>query len=556
MKILVVSLLRLGDIILATPMISALKAKYKNCEIHILMNSQFMHVAPMLVGVDKIIPFERDQLQKGLGEIDSPFFEPYDTLNRLVHDLNAEIYDWVINTTHNRLSGWIVGMIESERKDGLSLANDGSPYFGTKWFELLNYQGSQQKEQSFHFSDIFCYGAGLKSLGRCVTLNETEKGIEEANRISNALSPYICLQPLTSDQKKNWGFDSFVRFAELFSQVDVGRTFVVLGAPSEEEQLSALSKKFHERKIRHKIAICSLEASLTLIKGADLFITCDTAIKHIASATQTPVVELSLGSSSYERTGCYSDKAVILQPLEPCAPCNHSVACPYESHRCADRLAPECVALVCQALLSKSKDDLRTVAQEFSDQVSIMRAEFSSQGEWKAIPVAGDLEGAQLMRWIDRSSQRLFLNDLNNDIIEFGSESLQLEKLFTSIAPDREKYQWVETYKELEKQCDSFQLELENLLSELKIVIRSFDADQPFEKFKGRMERLRQDLSIKRNFQSYVNLMEQVLSDNEHHESKFFVVKRMREVITSMHKRAEIESRLIKSMKTQLLERI
>ncbi len=55
MKILVMSLHRLGDIVMTTPILQTLKKKYPQAHIHILMHSQFSGVLPLLQNVDKAI---------------------------------------------------------------------------------------------------------------------------------------------------------------------------------------------------------------------------------------------------------------------------------------------------------------------------------------------------------------------------------------------------------------------------------------------------------------------------------------------------------------------
>ncbi len=56
MKILVLSLLRLGDIIQQEPLLRALRAKHPEAQIHLLVNRQFAQVEKLMQGlVDRYI---------------------------------------------------------------------------------------------------------------------------------------------------------------------------------------------------------------------------------------------------------------------------------------------------------------------------------------------------------------------------------------------------------------------------------------------------------------------------------------------------------------------
>ncbi|MEN0060386.1 MAG: lipopolysaccharide heptosyltransferase-I, partial [Bdellovibrio sp.] len=68
MKILVLSLLRLGDIIQQGPLLRGLRQKYPQAQLHVLAHSQFSQAEKILEGVvDRWIYFDREAVQRGLG---------------------------------------------------------------------------------------------------------------------------------------------------------------------------------------------------------------------------------------------------------------------------------------------------------------------------------------------------------------------------------------------------------------------------------------------------------------------------------------------------------
>src|SRR4051812_44844975 len=100
MKILVVSLLRLGDILLATSVLRSLKRENPKAEIHILINGQFQAVTNLIPHVTKVFSFDRDGIQQIIGTADRSLLEAYFRVEDLVEQLQTEQYDKVINLTH------------------------------------------------------------------------------------------------------------------------------------------------------------------------------------------------------------------------------------------------------------------------------------------------------------------------------------------------------------------------------------------------------------------------------------------------------------------------
>ncbi|MCB0384382.1 MAG: glycosyltransferase family 9 protein [Bdellovibrionales bacterium] len=426
MKVLLVSLLRIGDTLLALPLLESLRKSNPEIEIHILCNKGSSVLAP-LMPFARFHYFERDELQKGLGEYNRPFFDSYFMLKELIDELNDEKFDRLINVTQNRLSGWLCGAIGAGEKTGLVLNRNGVPNFGSTWFSYLNDYVAAGGKEIFHYSDIFCYGAGVSPVNR-YSLAETQEGRAEAELIfSGHLGQRILVQALTSDTKKNWSMEAWSEALRLLQIKNPQARFYLVGAPFEEKSLLSLQEMCLSKSIRAELALCSFAGAYSLLCRSDLLLTGDTSIKHLASATDCPVVEISVGSSDYRKTGTYRKGNVIIQSKEPCAPCQHTVACGYESHRCGDRLSPELIAMVAGAALSGNRKSLMLLAREFSSEAEILISDFSSSGYWMAEAYGDRPSVATIKKWIERSTWKMMLEKEHlRPVGEFGSEGRRL----------------------------------------------------------------------------------------------------------------------------------
>lgn len=326
MKILVLSLLRLGDVIQQGSLLKGLRRQYPEAEIHLLLNRQFSQVEKILDGVvDRYIYFDRDALQKGLGEIGYNVLWSYSHLESLISRLNAESYDMAINLTHNKLSGYLLGALQIKEKRGLYQQNGRFQGLSNRWLRYFNDRFSGTHNSLFHYVELLGNAFGIPVDSQEVT-GSTEK--------SSKRTKLVLLQCLTSDTKKNWGLERFNQLKRIIEVSLVDYKVCVLGAPFEREKLLEV---FAEKDL----LICDLVEAREHLKSAALLVTGDTSIKHLAAQAGSPIVEIVIGSSDAIKTSAFSKQTVILQSQIPCAPCGHTQSCSQASHLCAEDISVE-----------------------------------------------------------------------------------------------------------------------------------------------------------------------------------------------------------------------
>lgn len=388
MRILIVSLLRMGDLVMAAEAIAALRQKHPKAEIDLLTNDVNAGVVPLIAGIDGVYYFSRSALQKDLAEAKRPIFAGLDSLRTLIDDINRAPYDLLVNLTQNRLSGYVCALIDAHEKVGLVMSANDQPQFGSPWFRHMNDFAHVSVASGFHFIDIFKNALSVSKADRVMpgALKVTEKGQQETERLIND-KPLAVIQPLTSDTKKNWISSYWAQMIATFARLEPQYEIHIFGAPNERERIQNIADEARALGVDAKVTILSLEGAFAFLSRAEVCISLDTGIKHLAAAAGTPrIVELVLGSSDFKRTAAYSSRSLILRSLESCQPCAHSKICHRTANSderpCAIRMNPTMVASLSAQFCRGDVMSLRQAAREYTDEVECYLGRFSTDGFW------------------------------------------------------------------------------------------------------------------------------------------------------------------------------
>lgn len=429
MKILIVSLLRLGDLIMLAPVIAGLRNRYPRAEIHLLTNDSNRSVVPLMPHIFRTYYFERNTIQQSLGTADAPLFWGYHQIRELVNQLNQEHYSICFNFTHTKLSGYLMGQIDAEEKQGVTIDSNGQVHYGSPWFRYLNDISTTYKGPQFHFTDVFMFAADLEKSARFAELQETYEGRSHANQLFKNLNingRIIAIQALTSEEKKNWEPAKWISVLRSLTQIYTADNFLLLGAPNEVEYLAAIKNEVGSERVQ--VAICSMAGAYSILKKSNFVLTVDTSIKHLAAATSAQIVELSLGSSDYQQTGISKGHSYIIRSKEKCAPCPHSSPCSREKKFCSQNTSADGVFAVMSALLAGRASSLQAIATEFSDEIELLETQVSNFGFWLALPL-GTVASQSLSRITELAAWKFMFQKSSQDkIAEFGTLGVELSK--------------------------------------------------------------------------------------------------------------------------------
>jgi heptosyltransferase-2 len=148
---------------------------------------------------------------------------------------------------------------------------------------------------------------------------------------------------------KRWPVEHFATLTRQLQQA--GYTVWTIGSAKDQESGSAIES------LSDGIAInlcgrTKLADAIDLMSRADIVVSNDSGLMHVAAALQRPLIAL-FGSSSPQFTPPLSKQVAILQHSVPCSPC-FARTCRYGHMDCLTQLLPETVMASIRTLTPES----------------------------------------------------------------------------------------------------------------------------------------------------------------------------------------------------------
>jgi len=327
-RVLVVRLRSIGDTVLSTPSLIALRRFLPDAQIDILLEDW---VAPVLDGfdaVDNILTVSRNDKKSRL--------ETAWQIRRNHYDVAFNLHGGTTATFFVRASGakYRVGLVSYQYNflythlatSPLDFWQTAHAHSAEQQLALLGFVGVPVSDRPK--SRLVVTEQALKSLkekfdaGKAQERNGTKNFLSKINfdqsKIQNPKSKFALIHPTAAFDTKQWSTENFARVAEFF--FDKGLPTIAVATRSERGVLETL-----QRTSRVPVWIfddLTLPEITALASSAKIFVGNDSGIAHIASAVETPSVVV-FGASNINHWRPWTNAPNEIVHAQK--PCNHQL---------------------------------------------------------------------------------------------------------------------------------------------------------------------------------------------------------------------------------------
>ncbi len=307
-KILVIKFSSVGDVVLSTAAIRAIRNKFPpNHKITFLVGEESKEVLLRCPYIDDLMVCDLKNRDKG-----------FSGLMKLGGLLRKKGFDMVIDLQNNR---------KSHLLSGLTMANDRYGYQNKKWSFFLNHKVEDDLSPiapvAHQFRILKMLGIDLRSpdleLWPCESDERYIKDLLSAEWLSDKQKIVgINIGASLRWKAKNLSLPHLVKLCEELGAHKM--RIVITGTQYDYDLGMALSTAVKNTKIINACGKTTMNQLACLIKQCGVFISGDSAPLHVASAVKTPFVAI-FGPTDPRRHLPPAEKFVLLQSDLPCSPC-------------------------------------------------------------------------------------------------------------------------------------------------------------------------------------------------------------------------------------------
>jgi lipopolysaccharide heptosyltransferase II len=319
-RVLLIRLRSIGDTVLATPSLIALRKFLPNAQIDILLEDW---VAPLLEGFDaNVIVTKKSKLKTA----------KYIRQNK---------YDVVFNLHGGTTATFLTFASGAKYRVGYA------DYRYARWHNrLLSSSADFWQKPETHSAEQQLALLGFAG----VPVQDKPKSrlsVSDNNRVRHSKIPFALIHPAAAFESKQWSARNFAQIADVFMQN--GMQVVAVGTKKERETFDEL-KKYAQVPIQCYDNL-SLPQITNLASRAKIFVGNDSGIAHIAAAVNTPSVVI-FGSSNMNHWSPWTDAAneVVFEEM-PCNPCAGYVCKEFEKPECIRRVSVDMVTQAIERVL-------------------------------------------------------------------------------------------------------------------------------------------------------------------------------------------------------------
>lgn len=262
MKVLIVRFSSIGDVVLTTPVVRAIKQQIKDVEIHYITKKVFTEILTNNTHIDKVYSIEK-------------------SISEVIDKLKKENYDYIIDLHKNTRT---FSLRLKLKRPALSF-----PKLNFKKWLLVNLKINSMPEKHVvdrYFKAVEKLGVKNDKLPCDFFINKKDEvsvGLEFNLEAKNYITIAIGAQFATKRMP-------LLKLKEIIELTDY--PIILIGGPTDVELANDLINFFPSKKLYSACGKYTLAQSASIVQQSSVILTNDTGMMHIASCFNIPIVSV------------------------------------------------------------------------------------------------------------------------------------------------------------------------------------------------------------------------------------------------------------------------
>lgn len=317
MKILVIQTAFIGDVILATPVLLALKRQHPKAEIDVLVRKGNESLLTNFPGLNRIIIWDKKK-------------DKFGHLLRLVSDIRSHRYHTVINLQRFGATGLLTALSGAPQRIGFD-KNPFSLFFTRKVTHAIHGASLHETQRNLQLLSI-----ATDTNPPRPQLFPSTSDFEKVKPLQ--AHPYFCIAPTSVWFTKQVPAEKWIELIQHIRTRQANAKIYLLGGPDDNLASEAIRSKSIAPLVENLCGKLSFLQTAALMKYAEWNFVNDSAPLHIASAMNAPVTAYFCSTTPNFGFGPLSDRSKTVQVEGlACRPCGlHGYKnCPKGHFQCA-----------------------------------------------------------------------------------------------------------------------------------------------------------------------------------------------------------------------------
>ena len=317
-RIGIIKLWALGDIVMATPMLTAIRAKYPECRISWVVDEAHGEILHGHPDIDDLVILDTGSWRRLWRKANYP---AWITRSREIRQmLAAKEWDAVINCHPDK---WFTAILcPAPLRIGL-YPSPTLPALTPRLYTHVIPDPRPQIHATRHYLQatqaLDCPDASLR-----LTLGETpeESSFFEEFQQRHGSTPYAAILPFTTAENKCWEPERYAALADTLWK-NHSLQCILPHSPKDEEAAHRIASQCKDSD-SIRLVRTNLRQYVALLRRAALAVSGDTSALHLCTALDTPYVSLFGPTDPRHLAPLFTGegRGEILLPTVSCAPCN------------------------------------------------------------------------------------------------------------------------------------------------------------------------------------------------------------------------------------------